>query len=293
MATIGVQAMMLRDEVAREGAFATLSRLSSIGYHAVEVSQIPMTSENVAELDRARSELGMDIAALSVTLEPGPTADALTADFDKIVEDCRRLDTRLLRIGMLPFSAMTSLDAVVAFAEEANGYAERLREEGIGLYYHNHHVEFRKFSGRYLLDVIADSSPAMGLEIDVHWVQRGGLDPVRTLDAYAGRTAMVHLKDYRIGALPEASLGHLERGDFGAFMQDFLNVVQFAEVGEGNLDFVSIIEHAQTAGADYLLVEQDDLYGRTVWEALQTSYDNLVALGFEHLFQPSEARSNA
>ena len=54
-------------------------------------------------------------------------------------------------------------------------------------------------------------------------------------------------------------------------MTEFKNVVQFAEVGEGNLDFVSIIDHAQSAGAKYLLVEQDELYGRTVWQALQTS----------------------
>ena len=43
----------------------------------------------------------------------------------------------------------------------------------------------------------------MGLELDVHWVQRGGLDPAATIRKYAGRTAMVHLKDYRIGALPD------------------------------------------------------------------------------------------
>jgi sugar phosphate isomerase/epimerase len=286
MATIGVQAMMLKDSFAQLGAFETLQQVSAIGYHAVEISQIPMTPDNVAELDRARSELGMDIAALSVTLDapPGMPGDTLKSDFDKIVDDCSRLGTRFLRIGMLPFSAMKSLDAVVDFAKEANDYAERLSKSGIGLYYHNHHVEFAKFSGKYLLDIIADNSPAMGLEIDVHWVQRGGLDPVRTIDQYAGRAAMIHLKDYRIGALPEESFGHLERGDFGAFMQDFKNVVQFAEVGEGNLDFASIIEHAQTAGADYLLVEQDELYGKTVWEALQTSYDNLVALGHEQLF---------
>jgi sugar phosphate isomerase/epimerase len=181
---------------------------------------------------------------------------------------------------MLPFSAMKSVDALVDFAKEANEYAERLQEKGIGLYYHNHHVEFRKFSGRYLLD----SSPAMGLEIDVHWVQRGGLDPVRIIDRYAGRVAMIHLKDYRIGPLPAESFLNLERGDIVAFMTDVKNVVQFAEVGEGNLDFDSIIGHAQAAGADYLLVEQDELYGRTVWEALQTSYDNLVALGHGSMF---------
>ncbi|HET7139453.1 MAG TPA: sugar phosphate isomerase/epimerase [Arthrobacter sp.] len=286
MAKIGVQAMMLRDSFTEVGAFETLRKVSAIGYNAVEISQIPMTPENVAELDRSRSELGMDIAALSVAMETpkGRPGDSLAEHFDKIVDDAKRLDSKLLRIGMLPFEAMTSIGAVIDFAKKANEYGERLQEQGLSLYYHNHHIEFAKFDGKFMLDIIAENSPAMGMEIDVHWVQRGGLDPVRTLEKYAGRTAMVHLKDYRIGQMPESAMGLLDSGDFGGFMTEFKNVVQFAEVGEGNLDFASIIPAAQAAGAEYLLVEQDELYGRTVWEALQTSYDNLIALGQSELF---------
>ncbi|MGA7206408.1 MAG: sugar phosphate isomerase/epimerase [Specibacter sp.] len=286
MAVIGVQAMMLKDSFAEVGAFDTLRKVSEIGYNAVEISQIPMTPENVAELDRAQSELGMDVASLSVMMEKpvGRPGESLKDDFEKIVDDAKRLDTNLLRIGMLPFPAMKSIDAVVDFAKETNGYAERLAEHGISLYYHNHHIEFAKFDGKYMLDIINENSPAMGLEIDVHWVQRGGLDPVRTLEKYAGRTAMVHLKDYRIGALREAAFGMLETGDIAGFMTEFKDVVQFAEVGEGNLDFPSIVPAAEAAGAQYLLVEQDELYGRTVWEALQTSHDNLVAMGFKDRF---------
>ncbi|HEX9086528.1 MAG TPA: sugar phosphate isomerase/epimerase [Arthrobacter sp.] len=286
MAKIGVQAMMLKGSFTELGAFETLRKVSAIGYNAVEISQIPMTPENVAELDRSRRELGVDIAALSVAMETpkGMPADSLKDHFDKIVGDAQRLDTRLLRIGMLPFPAMKSINAVVDFAKQANEYAERLQEQGIGLYYHNHHIEFAKFDGRYMLDVIAENSPAMGMEIDVHWVQRGGLDPVRTLEKYAGRTAMVHLKDYRIGQMPEAAFGMLQTGDFPGFMAEFRNVVQFAEVGEGNLDFPAIIPAAEAAGAQYMLVEQDELYGRTVWDALQTSYDNLTAMGHSNLF---------
>ncbi|WP_370629201.1 sugar phosphate isomerase/epimerase family protein [Paenarthrobacter nitroguajacolicus] len=286
MATIGVQAMMLKDSFADVGAFETLRKVSAIGYNAVEISQIPMTPGNVGELDRSRTELGMDIAALSVNIEgrKGMPVESLADNFDKIVDDAQRLDTSLLRIGMLPFGAMKSLESVVEFAKQANGYAERLQEQGISLYYHNHHIEFAKFDGKYMLDIIAENSPAMGMEIDVHWVQRGGLDPVRTLEKYAGKTAMVHLKDYRIGQMPAAAFGLLEKGDFPGFMAEFKNVVQFAEVGEGNLDFPSIIPAAVAAGARYLLVEQDELYGRTVWDALQTSYDNLVAMGHADLF---------
>jgi sugar phosphate isomerase/epimerase len=286
VAKIGVQAMMLKDSFAEIGPFETLRKVSAIGYNAVEISQIPMTPENVAELDRSRNELGMDIAALSVAMETpkGRPGDSLQDHFDKIVDDAKRLDSKLLRIGMLPFPAMRSIGAVIDFAKQANEYAERLQEQGLGLYYHNHHIEFAKFDGKYMLDIIAENSPAMGMEIDVHWVQRGGLDPVRTLQKYAGRTAMVHLKDYRIGQLPESAFGLLDSGDIMGFMSEFKNVVQFAEVGEGNLDFPSIIDASQAAGAQYMLVEQDELYGRTVWDALQTSHDNLVAMGHAGLF---------
>lgn len=286
MTKIGVQAMMLKESFATEGVFETLEQVSGVGYSAIEVSQLAMTPENVDALDRARGELGIEIAALSGMLSapPGMPAETLTDDFDKIVADCRRLETTRIRMGMLPFDAMTSLDRVLEFSDESERIARRLADEGIGLYYHNHHVEFAKYDGRYLLDIIADRAPSVGLEIDVHWVQRGGLDPVRTLRAYGDRVTMVHLKDYRIGQLGDDAFEALARGDFPAFMGAFAGVVQFAEVGEGNLDFSSIIDESVRIGAKYLLVEQDDLYGRTPLECLQTSYDNLVALGYGDLF---------
>lgn len=285
MTKIGVQAMMLKDSFAEVGAFQTLKKITDIGYHAVEISQIPMTEANVGELERARDELGMDIASLSTGLRSsGMPIDTLVDDYDKIVADCRRLDTTMVRIGMLPFDAMASLDKVLAFADETNEYAKRLADDGIRLYYHNHHIEFAKYDGKLLLDIIADRAPNVGLELDVHWVQRGGKDPVATIRKYRDRVAMIHLKDYRIGHLPAAAFESLEKGDFAAFMAEFTGVVQFAEVGEGNLDFAAIIDEAVASDAEYLLVEQDQLYGRDVFDCLQTSYDNLVALGKSDLF---------
>jgi len=286
MTKIGVQAMMLKESFADDGVYETLAQVSALGYSALEVSQIAMTPENVDALDRARRELGMEIAALSgmLTAPAGMPAETLTDDFDKMVADCKRLESTNIRMGMLPFDAMTSLDRVLDFCDESERIAHRLADEGIGLYYHNHHIEFAKYGGQYLLDIIADRAPSVGLEIDVHWVQRGGLDPVRVLAKYGDRVAMVHLKDYRIGQLGEDAFEALERGDVAAFMAAFGSVVQFAEVGEGNLDFTAIVEEGVRIGARYLLVEQDDLYGRTPLECLRTSRDNLVALGFGDLF---------
>ncbi len=286
MARIGVQAMMLRETVAELGAFETFRRVREIGYRAVEVSQIPMTDENVSELERARDELGVEVAALSANLTrtPGVPNDALEGDLEKIVADCKRLGADMVRIGMLPFEAMRDLDRVLDFCDRTNEVALRMRENGIRLYYHNHHIEFTKFDGRFMLDVIAERAPDVGLELDVHWLQRGGVNPVAVIGQYAGRVRMVHLKDYRIGRLGPSGFEALQRGDREGFQRAFNDVVQFAEVGEGNLDFAAIVPAALDAGAQHLLVEQDQLYGRTVWEALRTSHDNLVALGFGDLF---------
>lgn len=286
MATIGVQAMMLKESFADIGPFETLRKVADIGYRAVEVSQIPMDRENVAELERSRGELGIEFAALSAQLdgEPGATPYPLASDVERAAEDCRRLGTDMLRIGMLPMSELRSEARVVDYAKRVEKAAQALADHGVTLYYHNHHVDFARMGGRYVMDILAEEAPSIGLEVDVHWVQRGGLDPVRTLQKYAGRTAMVHLKDYRIGALSEEGIAAYESGDSAAFQNHFKDVVQFAEVGEGNLDFAAIVPAAIDAGARYLLVEQDLLYGRTVFEALTTSHDNLVALGFGDLF---------
>jgi sugar phosphate isomerase/epimerase len=286
MAVIGVQASTVKEAFAQLGPFQTLQRISDIGYHAVEVSQVAMTPGNVAEMRRAEDELGMRVAALSamLTAPPGGGFESLRDDYEKIVADCRTLDTSILRIGMLPFDAMGSLEGVVGFAEQANEYARRLAEAGIDLYYHNHHIEFARLGGRSVLDVIAETAPDVGLELDVHWIHRGGENPVTVLAKYAGRVRLVHLKDYRIGLLPASAQDLLAQGDAAGFMSAFLGVVQFAEVGEGTLDWPAILEQSLASGAEYLLVEQDDTYGRDPFDSLRISRDNLVALGYEALF---------
>jgi sugar phosphate isomerase/epimerase len=283
MPTIGVQMMMLKSKVEEVGPYEVLRRLQTIGFSAVEVSQIPMTPANVAEMRRARDELGTDFGALSAALDAGPN-DSLVEDYLKIVDDAGTLGASRLRIGMMPLSAMASHEALLGFCRQAEQIAARLADNGLTLYYHNHHLEFAKRGNSTVLDIIRGEAPTMRLEIDVHWVQRGGRDPVSTLQKYAGFVDLVHLKDYRIGELPATAFEALQAGDHATFRQAFTNVVQFGEVGEGNLEWTEIIDQAISSGAEYLLIEQDDQYGRDPFDCLQTSRDNLVALGYENLF---------
>lgn len=282
---IGVQmstiAPVLRSgEVTPYDAFA---KIAEIGYHCVEISQVDMSAENVAAMKRACDEFGIKVSSCTASLEPmveGMAGENLRDDFDKIVNDCKELGTDTLRIGMLPMTLMGSRDGAVEFVKRADEMAERLGEQGIDLYYHNHHVEFVKYDGEYLLDIIKNTTKKMGFELDIHWIQRGGEDPVKVIRRFAGRIRLLHLKDYRI-----TQVKMTDQSDMRAFLDAFYNIVQFAEVGEGSLPIKECIDAGLEGGSEYFLVEQDDCYGRDPFESLKISHDNLVALGYGDWFE--------
>lgn len=280
--TIGIQMSTIKSTIAERGVYDTLQACADLGYHCVEVSQLPMTAENVDSLRRASRDFGINIAANSASLEPaaGRPGEALTTDFDKIVSDCKTLDCSMLRIGMLPFHCMGSFEKTLDFAKRADEMAEKLAEQGIDLYYHNHHIEFVKYNGQYLLDIIKDNTKKLGFELDTHWIHRGGENPVPFIEKYAGRIRLLHLKDYRIGELklPDGPF------DFKTFFPAFLGCVQFAELGTGSLKIKECIEAGLAGGSEYFLIEQDDTYGRDPLESLKISRDCLIDLGYESWF---------
>jgi sugar phosphate isomerase/epimerase len=282
MATVGVQMMMVRENVATEGMLPVLERIAGLGYNSVELSQVATDEANVSALEKGRAELGVEVAALSVALRKGPTAtgDAIDTDLEKIVDDCRRLDCSYVRIGMMPVTAMVTKPAVEEFARQCEEASQLLLAEGIQLAYHNHHVDFSKHDGETLFDIVRRLSPTLHFEIDVHWVQRGGRNPVDVLREHAGQVELVHLKDYRIGLLPASALELLAAGDKAGFSREFAALVQFAEVGAGTLDFAGIIDQALASGAEHLLVEQDELYGRDVYDCLSDSISHIRSLGY-------------
>jgi len=281
---LGVQMMMLKGKVDEIGVYETLREVRNLGYRSVEVSQIPMTPEVVLELKRASEDFGIQIAALTAAVEPitpRMQGETLSNAFEKIVQDCKTLNCGYLRIGMLPFASIGNVDKIMEFVKKAEDFAARLAEHEIALYYHNHHVEFQKYGGEYLLDMIKNNTTRLGFEMDVHWIHRGGENPATFIRKYAGRVSLIHLKDYRIGPM---DMSFLETGDMSKFRPAFNNIIQFAELGEGSLDLKSIIEASLESGAEHFFVEQDDLYGRDPFDCLRVSADHLKALGYTDWF---------
>jgi sugar phosphate isomerase/epimerase len=180
---IGVQAMMLKQQVADRGAFAVWKQLADIGFSVVEVSQVALTPETRDEIAKANDEFGMSVAAISAGMGEtgGGGNDSLRESFDKVVADARALGTDRVRIGMMPLPALASTETLLSFVHDTNEMARRLADEGIILSYHNHHIEFARIDGRHILDLIRAEAPDLRFELDVHWIQRGGMDPVAVL----------------------------------------------------------------------------------------------------------------
>lgn len=282
MAVLGVQMMMLKDQVAEKGMWPVLEKIAGMDLQAVEVSQIPMNEENTAALERGVKELGLEVGALSVALKPGPmaNADTLAEDYDKIVSDCKRLSCRFVRIGMMPFEAMVSKEATEAWAAEVEPYAAKLKEEGITLCYHNHHVDLTRFGDERIFDIVRRVAPSLGFEVDLHWVQRGGMAPLDMLETYSGVCKIIHVKDYRVTGLPQEALDLMMEGKIEEGYDKFVNIIQFAEVGQGNMNWPKLLPAAIDAGAEYFFIEQDLTYGRDPWDCIADSREYLKSIGY-------------
>ncbi len=282
MAVLGVQMMMLKDQVAEQGMWAVLQRLAEMDLHAVEVSQIPMDEENTAALERGVKELGIQVGALSVALKGGPTAtgDNVEEHYDKIVADCKRLGTRFVRIGMMPFTAMVSKEACEAWAAEVEPAAARFAADGITLCYHNHHVDLAQFDGERIFDIVRRVAPSVKFEVDLHWVQRGGMAPLDMLKAYSGVCKLIHVKDFRVVPVAQEVVDLMAAGKFAEGFAGFINIAQFAEVGQGNMNWPELLPASIEAGAEFFFIEQDDTYGRDPFDCIADSRAYLKSIGY-------------
>ena len=269
--------------------FEVMGRLTDIGFHCAEVSQVPMTKENVAGFRKAIDELNFNFSSLTAAvapLFPGQPGEYLSNpdDYKKYIDDARALNCDMFRIGMMPMNAIGNVEKCIDFAKEAEEYCLKLKEDGIDLYYHNHHIEFMKLeNGKYLLDVLRENAPSMGFELDTHWIHRGGENPVEFIKKYAGSVRLLHLKDYKIAnvEMPDMTKGFDMKAFANAF---FAQPVRFAELGAGSLPLKDCIEAGLAGGAEYFLIEQDDSYGRDPFDCLRDSRDHLIELGYADWF---------
>lgn len=127
-------------------------------------------------------------------------------------------------------------DDFKAIAENMNKAGEMCKAAGLRLAYHNHDFEFKVVQGTTLYDVLLrETQPDLvDFELDLYWVVRGDLNPIKLIDAHPKRFTMWHVKD-----------------------MDRTRPEHNTEIGAGSINFKQIFERAQASGLKHLFVEQE------------------------------------
>jgi sugar phosphate isomerase/epimerase len=145
--------------------------------------------------------------------------DDIESKLAELAEEARLLGWRRLAVSWVDPAELG--DATLARIEAASA---AVRAEGLELGYHNHDAEIEQG----FLDRLP---PGVFVELDTGWTWYAGGDPVD----YLGRGPLVHIKDFRV------------RGEHS-----------FCPVGDGAVDFERVVPAAVSAGAEWLIVEQDE-----------------------------------
>ncbi len=115
-----IQTMVIHRDIDELGAFEALKKAQAIGYNVAEISgHFECNQQLVDGFVRARRELGMETAALSVNYMGGVdsgmppmfrhTPLRLEEDFDRVVDYCGQLECRYVRYAGMPTVQLDSM----------------------------------------------------------------------------------------------------------------------------------------------------------------------------------------
>jgi sugar phosphate isomerase/epimerase len=250
MQSAGIQLYTLRDLTAKDFA-GTMKAVAKLGYKFVETA-------GYGELKTAKAaKKALDDAGLKAS--SGHFAiDVLEKDIDQVIADTQTLEINTVVCPFLPEDRRKDAKGYEATAKVLDTAGSALHQHGIVLAYHNHSFEFQKFDGKYGLDILYENTAPhlVVAEIDVYWVQHGGVNPAEYCDKLGERVRLLHLKDMAEG-----------------------QEKRFAPVGTGVLNFKSILKVAEKHRVSWGIVEQDATYGAPPLEAIKTSIENLKKWG--------------
>ena len=266
---VGLQLFSVRDEMAQDFE-GTLQKVKDMGYDYVEFAGFyEKTAEEVkAILDKI-----------------GLTAISVHQGNQLFVEQGKAAIDYLAKIGVkycaIPWFGLDKWQedfdgTIKAFTE----FSAALKEAGIKLCYHNHDFELTNdIDGVHLIDKLYNtlSTDVINPEFDTCWVHYAGENPADYIEKYAGRVEIVHLKDFVCNRYANA-FGEIEKVEKGKAREE--NGFCLKPLGLGQMDFKAVIKASIEAGAEEIVVEQDDWPEHTSIEAARISREYLKSLGY-------------
>ncbi|HEX4227285.1 MAG TPA: sugar phosphate isomerase/epimerase [Bryobacteraceae bacterium] len=279
---IGLQLYSVGKEMDSD-PIGTLRQVAAIGYKEVELS--PMSKISSQDLRKALHDLGLKNPAGHYML-PG-----LQSKLQENIDEAKELGQEYMvvtvpwvadpsRVKSDPsegqigfFLAMIrglTLDDWKWNAEQFNKIGERVKAAGLQLGYHNHNFEFRSYGSTTGYDeFLRLTDPNLvKLELDCGWMTVAGKDPIAYLTKYPDRYRLLHIKDFKKGFTPRATL--MDKNP-GAPIP--------TELGRGAIDYRPIFAAARKGNISAYFVEQEPPFiEMPALEAIKVDYDYLRKL---------------
>ena len=266
---IAVQVYSVRNEASKD-LRGTLEQIKKMGYDGVEFAGL--YGYTAKEVKAMCEEIGLNPISAHV-----PYVD-MVKDPEGVLGTYAEIGCKYVAIPYLTEEYRPGTDKFPEVIENAKMLGEVANKLGMTLLYHNHDFEFVKLDGKYALDILYEEVPASLLqtELDTCWVNVGGEVPASYVRKYSGRAPVVHLKDF----FGEKSENMYELIGIASKAPVRPNGFELRPLGCGVQNFPEILQACEDAGAQWVIVEQDNpSMGLTPMECIEKGINYLKSIG--------------
>ena len=271
---VAVQLYSVRDDMEKD-FYGTISAMKELGYDGVEFAGL--FGEDPEKIKAYCEEIG--IVPISAHV---PYYDMLENP-EAVLADYKTIGVKFVVVPYLTEECRPGTDGFAATVEGIRKIGAAAKELGIQLLYHNHDFEFVKIGEDYALDVLYSTVPEdlLKTEIDTCWVNVAGVNPAEYVEKYTGRAPVVHLKDFKKSGEGNGKLYDLIGIDDEGAEQEEEDAFSFMPVGYGVQDMPAILAACENAGAEWVVVEQDNpAKGETAMNSVKLSREYLQTLSW-------------
>ena len=181
-----------------------------VGYTGVEVGYRHLANHSAGDIKQMLSDAGLTLVAshLGGNLEDTGQAEGERSMIDEVLDYLNALGTTHLAYSGPQFESEEQYGRML---DALNATAEKCRERGVHLLYHNHWWEFLN-DWRAMNMILERGCEALGFCPDVGWVHKGGAEVVEFLDKVKGRLGTFHYKDFATRDVDEKDFCTLGEG---------------------------------------------------------------------------------
>jgi sugar phosphate isomerase/epimerase len=245
---IALQLYSVRNDCAKDFDRAT-AQVAEMGFQGVEFAGYYRYGDDPKALRRHLDGLGLKVAGTHIQ-----TAALRGEELPKTIEFHKTIGCKYL---IVPGDrAFTDPEKCQALADTFNTAAAALKPEGMYCGYHNHKGEFARHQGKTFWELFAGrTAEDVVLQLDIGWAQDAGVDPVKEIRKYPGRTRTAHFKPTVL------------EGDEG----------RTAILGRDSVDWRSVIQACrESGGTEWFIIEQEYYPdGKTPMECSRLSLQGL------------------